>query len=444
MGRLTDRFKHAWNAFLWQDENPSYQIDSSGLGAGYTRRPDRTRFRFTNEKTIVTALYTRLAIDIAAVPLRHVRRDENKQYQADMESFLNDCLTVEANLDQGPRQFIQDAAQTLFDEGVIGILPVDTTLNPLVTGGYDVNSMRVGRIMQWYPKHVTIRAYNENTGIQQDVLVPKNMVAIVENPLYSVMNEPSSTLQRLLRKLSLLDAVDEQSASGALDLIIQLPYVIKTEARRNEAQKRLKEIEFQLKGSQYGIAYTDGTEKITQLNRPAENNLMAQIEFLTTMLYGQLGLTEAVMNGTADEPTMLNYYNRTIEPVLGAIAEAMVRTFLTKTARSQGQWIIYIRDPFKLVPVKDLAEIADKFTRNEILSSNDMRSIVGFRPSSDPKADKLLNKNIPAAAAELPPAGAPLAIPRVPAAKLEGSEPSREGASLPSIPQGVNGQNGSS
>jgi putative sterol carrier protein len=326
--------------------------------------------------------------------------------------------------------------QTLFDEGTVAILPVDTTLNPLVTGGYDVVTVRAGRIMNWYPKHVLVRAYNEKSGMQEEVLMPKSMVAIVENPLYSVMNEPSSTLQRLLRKLSLLDAVDEQSASGNLDLIIQLPYVIKTEARRQEAEKRLKEIEFQLKGSQYGIAYTDGTEKITQLNRPAENNLMSQIEYLTTMLYGQLGITEAVMNGTADEATMINYYNRTIEPILAAFTEAMIRTFLTKTARSQGQWILYLRDPFKLVPVKDLAEIADKFTRNEVLSSNDMRSVIGFRPSDDPKANVLLNKNIPAAAGELPPPGTPLAIPKVPIAKIA--------APAPSIPldQGVNGQNG--
>jgi putative sterol carrier protein len=334
---------------------------------------------------------------VAAVPIRHVRLDANGQYQEDMISGLNDCLTVEANVDQGARQFRQDLVQTLFDEGVAAILPVDTTLNPLTTGGYDVNSMRVGRVMQWYPRHVLVRAYNDSPkkGLQEDVLVPKSMVAIVENPLYTVMNEPNSTLQRLLRKLNLLDAVDDQSASGQLDLIIQLPYVIKTEARRAEADKRLKEIEFQLKGSQYGIAYVDGTEKVTQLNRPAENNLMGQVEYLTKMLYGQLGLTEEVMNGTADETTMIGYYNRSVEPILGAITEAIIRTFLTKTARSQGQSIIFIRNPFNLVPVKELAEIADKFTRNEVLSSNDMRSIIGFRPSTDPKADKLLNKNLP-------------------------------------------------
>ena len=410
----------------------------------YSSRPDRPRFTYSNQRTIVGAIYNRIGVDVAAVPMRHVRLDDNKQYQQDMASNLNDCLTVEANCDQGARQFRQDLVQTLFDKGVIAILPVDTTLNPLTTGGYDVNTMRVGTITQWYPKHVRVRAYNDNTGMQQEVVVPKNMVAIVENPLYSVMNEPSSTLQRLLRKLSLLDAVDEQSASGNLDIIIQLPYVIKTDARRAEAEKRMKEIEFQLKGSQYGIAYTDGTEKITQLNRPAENNLMDQVTYLTSLLYGQLGITDAVMNGTADELTMLNYFNRTIEPVLAAIAEAMIRAFLTKTARSQGQSIVYLRDPFKLVPVKDLAEIADKFTRNEVLTSNEMRSIIGFRPASDPKADKLINKNLPLADTSpdtaagqkladklmpVPPGFKPPALPKAP-------------EETPPEPQGVKGQNG--
>lgn len=357
-------------------------------------------------------------------------------YLKDVPSALNDCLTVEANLDQGARQFRQDLVQSLFDWGTVAVLPVDTTLNPLTTGGYDVSTMRVGQIVQWMPKHVRVRAYNDNTGMQQEVTVPKSMVAIIENPLYSVMNEPSSTLQRLLRKLSLLDAVDEQSASGNLDIIIQLPYVIKTTQRREEAEKRLKEIEFQLKGSQYGIAYTDGTEKITQLNRPAENNLMDQVKYLTDMLYGQLGITDTVMNGTADEPTMINYYNRTIEPILAAFAESMIRTFLTKTARSQMQSIIYIRDPFKLVPVKDLAEIADKFTRNEILSSNDMRAIVGFQPSDDPKADKLLNKNIPAAYGELPQNGVALKKPVLP--------PKSPFPQVPATSEGVSSQNGTS
>jgi putative sterol carrier protein len=404
---IRDRLRHAWNAFRFTEENPQTIATSSSLGPSSSHRPDRPWFRYAGEKTIISAIYTRLGIDIAAVPIRHVRLDENRQYQEDMDSGLNECLTVEANIDQGAMQFRQDMAQTLFDEGVIAILPVDTSLNPLVTGGYDITSMRVGKIATWYPKHVMVRAYNEDRGIQQDILMPKSLVAIVENPLYSVMNEPNSTLQRLIRKLNLLDVVDEQSASGKLDIIIQLPYVIKTEARREQANTRLKEIEFQLKGSQHGIAYTDGTEKIVQLNRPAENNLMGQIEFLTKMLYGELGLTEEVMNGTADEATMINYYNRSVKPVLTAIVEAMTRTFLTKTARSQGQAVKYFRNPFELVPIKDLAEITDKFTRNEVLSSNEMRSIIGWRPSKDPKADKLQNKNIPETAQNVQANGSP-------------------------------------
>lgn len=412
--RFRDYLKHLWNVFQYQEENPNSIQDSAALGQSFTWRPDRPRFRQPHEKTIITAIYTRIAIDVASVPIRHVRLDNNRQYQEDISSGLNDCLTVEANIDQGARHFRQDLVQSLFEYGTIAIVPVDTTLNPLETGGYDVNTMRVGRIVNWYPRNVLVEVYNDNTGLRQNVLVPKNMLAIVENPLYAVMNEPSSTLQRLLRKLNLLDAVDEQSASGNLDIIIQLPYTIKTEARRAEADKRLKEIEFQLKGSQYGIAYVDGTEKITQLNRPAENNLMTQIEFLTKMLYSQLGITDEVMNGNAAEEVMLNYYNRTIEPILASVTEAMTRSFLTKTARTQGQSVVYIRDPFKLVPVKDLAEIADKFTRNEILSSNDMRSIIGFRPSRDPKANQLLNKNIPAAYGELPKNGVALKRPQLP------------------------------
>jgi Phage portal protein len=439
MGRFVDRMKslwHAFNTFEYVEKHPELYINKpeGGLGPSYTRRPERITTRFRNDKTIIGAIYNRIAVDAAAIPVKHVRLDENGQYQSDIDSGLNDCLTVEANCDQAASQFKQDVVMTLIEEGVCAILPVDTTLNPLVTGGYDISSMRVGRVMQWYPKHVQVRAYNDNKGIQEDVIVPKNMVAIVENPFYSVMNEPSSTLQRLLRKLSLLDSVDEQSASGKLDIIIQLPYVIKTEQRRQEAEKRLKEVEFQLKGSQYGIAYTDGTEKITQLNRPAENNLMSQVEYLTTLLYSQLGITDTVMNGTADEPTMLNYYNRTVEPILRAMTEALIRTFLTKTARSQGQSVLYIRDPFKLVPVKDLAEIADKFTRNEVLSSNDMRSIIGFQPSSDPKADKLLNKNLPIVQTILPVEGAPLVKPTIPSQPI--------GESTPPQLQGVNGQNG--
>jgi hypothetical protein len=435
VGKRIEKLKHAFNTWLAADKHEGILGTPTTAGQSYSSRPDRPRYRYSNQKTIVSAIYTRIAIDFAAVPIRHVRLDKNGMYMEDMPSALNDCLKVEANIDQGGRQFRQDLIQSLFDWGVVAILPVDTTLNPLTTGGYDVNSLRVAQVVQWMPKQVRVRAYNDNTGMQQEVTVPKSMVAIVENPLYSVMNEPSSTLQRLLRKLSLLDAVDEQSASGNLDIIIQLPYVIKTDARRTEAERRMKEIEFQLKGSQYGIAYTDGTEKVTQLNRPAENNLMDRVTYLTNMLYGQLGITDTVMNGTADEPTMINYYNRTIEPILGAVAEAMIRSFLTKTARTQFQSILYIRDPFKLVPVKDLAEIADKFTRNEILTSNDMRAIVGFQPSDDPKANQLLNKNIPAAYGELPQDGVALKKPKLP--------PKSPFPQVPTTPEGDSSQNGS-
>ena len=431
MAGFIDRLKHAWNVFISDEQRAENMPRDVALGPSYSWRTDRPRYLYTNERTIVASVYTRLAVDTAAVPIFHVRLDDNGQYQEEIDSSLNSCLTVEANLDQAATMFRQDAIQSLFDQGVVALLPVDTTLNPLVTGGYDVVTMRVGRIMQWYPEYVTIRAYNQKKGLQEEVTVPKSMVAIVENPLYSVMNEPNSTLQRLLRKLSLLDSVDEQSASGKLDIIIQLPYVVKTEVRRAEAQKRLKEIELQLKGSQYGIAYTDGSERITQLNRPAENNLMGQIEYLTKMLYSQLGLTEEVMNGTADEAAMINYYNRSVEPVLTALTEAMTRTFLTRTARTQGQAVIYLRDPFKLVPVIQLAEIADKFTRNEILSSNEVRSIIGFRPSKDPKANQLQNKNIPPPAPVQKSIGRPRvtqALPMVP--------------HVPSIPQGARSQNG--
>jgi hypothetical protein len=429
MASFKDRLVHAWNAFVTQDNNPDALPPASDMGVSYSHRPERPRYRLGNGRTIVTSIYTRIAIDVAAVPVKHVRVDKNDQYQSDMDSGLNDCLKVEANVDQSGRQFIQDAVQTLFDEGVIAIVPVDTTLNPLTTGGYDVQSMRVGRITQWWPKHVRVRVYNEDKGVQQEVVLPKNMVAVVENPLYSVMNEPNSTLQRLLRKLGQLDAIDDQSASGNLDIIVQLPYVIKTTQRREEAQKRLKEIEFQLKGSQYGIAYTDGTEKITQLNRPAENNLMGQITYLTEMLYGQLGITETVMNGTADELTMINYYNRSIEPVLASLADNMKRTFLTRTARTQGQSIVYLRDPFKLVPVKDLAEIADKFRRNEVLTANDMRSVIGFPPTTDQNANKLQNPNIPAAYSAQPVNGVAMTRPQLP--------PKTDLPQVKAIPSGV-------
>lgn len=394
MASFTRRLLHAWNVFS-QLDSPSRADSFSGSGAAYGSRPDRTRLRFSNERSIISSIYTRIGIDAASVEIRHVRLDDQGRYLEDIDSGLNNCLTLEANLDQAARAFRQDIVMTLCDKGVIAIVPTDTTINPVSSAAYDILTLRVGEIVTWYPNAVRVRVYNQKTGRQEEITLPKKNVAIVENPLYAVMNEPNSTLQRLLRKLNLLDVVDEQSASGKLDLIIQLPYVIKSEARRAAAEQRRADIEMQLKGSQYGIAYTDGTEKITQLNRPAENNLMKQIEFLTTMLYGQLGLTEEVMNGTADEKAMLNYQNRTIEPIIGAIQEALLRSFLTKTARTQNQSIEYFRDPFKLVPLNDIAEIADKFTRNEIVSSNEIRQAIGMKPSSDPKADQLVNSNMP-------------------------------------------------
>jgi hypothetical protein len=406
MARLGTTLRHAWNAFAnrgepnrnspWPLQPVSYPTPyTEYYGPSYATRPDRTRLRIPNERSIISSIYTRLSIDVASVDMRHVRLDEEKRYIDDMDSGLNDCLTVQANIDQAARAFRQDVAMTMFDKGVAALVPVDTTLSPEQTGGYEILTLRVGEIVTWYPKHVRVSVYNEATAAREEIILHKTAIAIVENPLYSVMNEPNSTLQRLLHKLNLLDAIDEISASGKLDLIIQLPYVIKSETRRQQAEQRRSDIEFQLKGSQYGIAYTDGTEKITQLNRPAENNLMAQVEYLTEMLYGQLGLTNEVMNGTADEKAMLNYWNRTIEPVLTSIVEAMRRTFLTKTARTQRQDVKFFRDPFRLVPIENIAEIADKFTRNEILTSNEIRQVVGLAPHSDPKADKLVNSNMP-------------------------------------------------
>lgn len=395
MARFGTTLKHAWNVFTNQEDRA--KAAPSSVGGGYGRRPDRLRFRIPNERSIISSIYTRLSIDVASVDMRHVRLDDKKRYIEDIDSGLNNCLTVEANIDQGARAFRQDVALTMFDRGVAVIVPVDTTINPDKSGGYDILTLRVGEVVTWYPQHVRVSVYNEATAKREEITLHKSTVAIVENPLYSVMNEPNSTLQRLLLKLNLLDAIDEQSASGKLDLIIQLPYVIKSEARRQQAEQRRADIEFQLKGSQYGIAYTDGTEKITQLNRPAENNLMAQVEYLTEMLYGQLGLTEEVMNGTADEKAMLNYWNRTIEPVLTSIAESMRRSFLTKTARTQRQTIQFFRDPFRLVPIENIAEIADKFTRNEIMTSNEIRQVVGMAPHPDPKADTLVNSNMPQA-----------------------------------------------
>ena len=395
MAPISDRLKHAWNAFVNNEVESDFRSWYGDYGSYYGLRPDKTSFKFTNDKSIVSSVYNRLAMDVASIDIRHVRLDDNDRYLEDVKSGLNNCLTLEANIDQAARAFRQDIAMTLFDKGNVAIVPVDTTLSPLKTGGYDILTMRVGDVVAWYPKHVRVNVYNEALGKREEITLPKSMVAIVENPWYSVMNEPSSTLQRLIRKLNLLDMVDEQSSSGKLDLIIQLPYVIKSEARKQQAEARRKDIEFQLKGSKYGIAYTDGTEKITQLNRPAENNLFEQIKYLTEMLYTQLGLTPEIMNGTADEKTMLNYNNRTIEPVMTAITEAMKRSFLTKTARSQNQSIMFFRDTFRLVPLSEMAEIADKFTRNEILSSNEIRQLVGMKPSSDPKADELRNANMP-------------------------------------------------
>ena len=386
-----DRLKHAWNAIRYGESRDVY---GTAFGPSYSIRPDLYRLRLGTETSFISSIYTRIGIDVASIPIQHVRLDENGRYIETIKSGLNNCLTLEANIDQTGRAFIQDVVMSMCDEGVVAIVPVDTTMNPAVTGSYDIVTMRTAKIVSWYPKHVRVNIYNDETGYKQDITLPKTMVAIVENPLFAVMNEPNSTLQRLILKLNLLDVIDQQSGSGKLDLIIQLPYVIKTEARRQQAETRRKDVEDQLKDSKYGIAYTDGTERITQLNRPAENNLMGQIEFLTSMLYSQLGLTKAVFDGTADEKEMINYYNRSIEPILAAVIDGMKRVFITKTGRTQGQSIEALRDPFKLVPVSQMADIADKFTRNEILSSNEVRQIVGRKPSEDPKADELRNKNV--------------------------------------------------
>ena len=394
---LADRLQHAWNAFKNNDPVRAYK-DIGGIS---TYRPDRVRFSRGNERSIVTAVYNRIALDAAAINIVHARLDENNRYITEINSGLHNCLTLEANIDQSSRAFMQDVVMSLLDEGCIAIVPVDTTFDPRITGSYDILSMRTAKILEWYPSHVRVRLYNDKTGNREEITLPKKAVAIIENPLYAVMNEQSSTMQRLIRKLNLLDVVDEQSSSGKLDLIVQLPYVIKSEARRQQAEQRRKDIEEQLAGSKYGIAYTDGTERVTQLNRSVENNLMAQVEYLTSMLYSQLGITQSILDGTADEQTMLNYYNRTIEPIVAAIVDELKRKFLTKTARSQKQSIIYFRDPFKLVPVSQVAEIADKFTRNEIMTSNELRQIVGMKPSDDPDADELRNKNLSQSKEEL-------------------------------------------
>lgn len=383
------RLKHAWNAFTG-----NVQMNYRDLGMSYSYRADRPRMSRGNERSIVTSVYNRIALDVAALNVQHVRLDENGRFLSVIDDGLNNCLTLEANVDQTARSFIQDVVISMFDEGSVAIVPVDTTTDPNVSGSYDIQSLRVGQILDWYPQYIRARVYNEQTGRKEDIVVPKSAVAIIENPLYAVINEPNSTMQRLIRKLNLLDVIDEQSGSGKLDLIIQLPYVIKTEARRQQAENRRKDIESQLSGSKYGIAYTDGTEHITQLNRSVNNNLMSQIEYLTSMLYSQLGITQSILDGTADEKTMLNYNNRTIEPIISAIVDEMKRKFLTKTARSQRQSISFFRDPFKLVPVNEIAEIADKFTRNEIMTSNEIRQVVGMKPSDDPRADELRNKNL--------------------------------------------------
>ena len=388
---VSSRLKHAWNAFVNnRDPTASYR----DIGPGYSYRPDRPRLTRGNERSIITSVYNRIGLDVAANDIRHVKLDEDDRFSEIIDSGLNNCLALDANIDQTGRAFIQDAVMSMLDEGCVALVPIETTFNPQQTGSFDIVTIRTGKILDWYPKHVRVSVYNERSGKREEIVLSKDTIAIIENPLYAVMNEPNSTMQRLIRKLNLLDAIDEQSGSGKLDLIIQLPYVVKTEARRQQAEARRKDIEMQLAGSKYGIAYTDGTEKVTQLNRSVDNNLMKQIEYLTSMLYSQLGITQAVLEGTADEKTMLNYYSRTIEPIIAAIVDEMKRKFLTKTARTRRQSIAFFRDPFKLVPVDNIAEIADKFTRNEIMTSNEIRQKIGMKPSKDPKADKLINSNL--------------------------------------------------
>ena len=389
--KFTDRIKHSWNAFLNRD--PTYNYRDLG-GPSYGYRPDRMRFTRGNERSIVTSVYNRIALDAASIDIMHVQLDKDDRFESVRDSALNECLTRNANIDQTGRAFIQDVVMSMLDEGCVAIVPVDTTINPNISNSYEINTIRTAKIVEWYPAHVKVNLYNDRTGRKEDLILPKKTVAIIENPLYAVINEPNSTMQRLIRKLNLLDVIDEQSGSGKLDLIIQLPYVIKTDARRQQAEQRRKDIEMQLSGSKYGIAYTDGTERITQLNRSVDNNLMKQIEYLTSMLYSQLGITQAILDGSADDKTMLNYYNRTIEPIVSSIVDEIQRKFLTKTAITQKQAILYFRDPFRLVPVNEIAEIADKFTRNEIMTSNEIRQIVGMKPSKDPNADELRNKNL--------------------------------------------------
>lgn len=411
------RLKHAWNAFTNNEaETKTYTMD---YGSSYSYPSNRSRGMVGNDRSIISSVLNRMAMDVASVELFHVRLDENDRFGSKIDSGLNYCLTTEANIDQAARAFRQDIASTLFENGVAAIVAVDTTLNPTKTGGFDVKTLRVGEVVEWFPQHVRLNLYNEQKGVREQIILPKDNVAIVENPLYAVMNEPNSTVQRLIRRMSQLDIVDDASTSNKLDMIIQLPYVIKSEARRTQAEQRRKDIEFQLRSSEYGIAYTDGTERIQQLNRPVENQLLQHIEYLTKTLYSQLGITEEILLGTADAQTMLNYNTRTIEPVVDAIVEAMRRVFLTKTARAQNQSIVYIRNPFKLVPINDIAEISDKFTRNEIMSANEIRSIIGFQPSTDPKADELRNSNMPAEKTQ--PGAPPVEAPADPEAEQEGT-----------------------
>ena len=396
MGLLT-QIRHGWNAFLNRDPTGNYR----NIGPEYSYRPDRPRLTRGNERSIVTSVYNRIALDVASIDIRHCKLDENGRFVSVINSALNNCLSLEANIDQTSRAFIQDIVMSMLDEGCVAIVPIETDVDPNSTDSYKIFSMRTGKILGWYPSHVKVRVYNENTGRKEDIIVPKKSVSIIENPLYAVINEPNSTMQRLIRKLNLLDVIDEQSGSGKLDLIIQLPYTVKSDLRKQQAESRRQDIERQLTGTKYGIAYTDATEHITQLNRSVDNNLMKQIEYLTSMLYSQLGITQSVLDGTADEQTMLNYNSRTVEPIISAIVDEMKRKFLTKTARTQLQTISFFRDPFKLVPVNNIAEIADKFTRNEILTSNEIRQIIGMKPSDDPKADKLINSNISQPAEEV-------------------------------------------
>lgn len=398
MGFL-DRLKHAWNAFAEYGNDPPnsnsfYYSKYKDLGMVSTYRPDRVYFTRGQERSLVSTVYNRIAIDVAGVDIKHVKVDDDERFMSVVDSGLNDCLSFQTNKDQTARAFVQDIVMSMFDEGCVAVLPIDTSINPNKTSSYDILTMRVGKILQWYPDYVMVEVYNDRNGKKEQITVPKKTTAIIENPLYAIMNEPNSVLQRLITKFNLLDAIDAQTGSGKLDLIVQLPYVIKTEMRRDQAEKRRSDIERQLTESKYGIAYTDGTEKITQLNRPVENNLMKQIEYLTSMLFSQLGITQAILDGTADEKTMLNYMSRTVKPILRAITEEMGRKFITKTGRSQGQRIMYFNNPFELIPVSNLADLADKFTRNEIMSPNEVRQIVGLKPVQNEKADELRNRNL--------------------------------------------------